>query len=232
MQKLIVKTLEQKGHTRSLDRRFNINSQNQVDVQIGLMDQAFRYPVNLLFLDNTPVASTVVSWKWILSSIFFTLFTLGLAYLYSLPAGQLPLPEMTVQLVKWIRPAMAGSILLTLISILVSIRKTQAYISLYTENSKVPLIRFLKDVPDKNAVYDFIKEIQVRSVQAKKNCKHNQEQILSAEMSGLRNLREHQVLSSSEYKRAKQNLMKAHETIDREAVNKSKKEKLSIVQHH
>ena len=55
MQKLIVKILEQKGHQRGLDRRFKLDSQNFVDVQLGLQFQNFRYPVNLLFLDDEPV---------------------------------------------------------------------------------------------------------------------------------------------------------------------------------
>ena len=97
MQKLIVKILEQKGHHRGLDRRFKLDSQNFVDVQLGLKFQNFRYPVNLLFLDDEPVESTILPWKWIFISVFLNLMTLALASLYALPINDSPFADYLTQ---------------------------------------------------------------------------------------------------------------------------------------
>jgi len=234
MQKLIVKTLEQKGHNRDLDRRFKLDSQNFVDVQLGLKFQNFRYPVNLLFLDEKPVESTILPWKWILISLFLTLTTLALAGLYILPINDWPfaayVTQYSAELSRWIKPLLAGSAILMLLSILLSRRKIQRFIVLNTKYGQAPLISFLQDSPSKNEVQNFIREIRHRIVKVNKDCKHNMEEILSAELTGLRNLREHSVLAEKEYKLAKKRIMNKHATLDREEINKSRKQKLSLAQ--
>ena len=235
MQKLIVKILEQKSHHRGLDRRFKLDSQNFVDVQLGLKFQNFRYPVNLLFLDDKPVESTILPWKWIFISVFLTLITLALAGLYILPINELPYADYVAQysaeISRWTKPVLAGSTVLMLISILLVRRKTQRFIALNTKHGQVPLLKFLQDSPGKNEAQNFIREIRHRIAQVNKNRKHNMEDLLSAELTGLRNLRDHKVLTEKEYKLAKKRIMKKHAALGPEEISKSGKQKLSMAQY-
>ena len=235
MQKLIVKILEQKSHHRGLDRRFKLDSQNFVDVQLGLKFQNFRYPVNLLFLDDKPIESTILPWKWIFISVFLTFITLALAGLYFLPINDMPyasyISQYSAEITRWIQPVLAGSAILMLISILFSRRKTQRFIALNTKHGQVPLLKFLQNSPSNNEVHNFIREIRHRITQANKNCKHNMEDLLSAELTGLRDLYDHKVLTDKEYKLAKKRIMNKHATLDPEEINKSRKQKLSLAQH-
>jgi len=235
MQKLIVKILEQKGHHRGLDRRFKLDSQNFVDVQLGLKFQNFRYPVNLLFLDDEPVESTILPWKWIFISVFLTLMTLALASLYVLPINDSPfadyLTQYSAEISRWIEPVLAGSAVLMLVSILLSRRKTQKFIALNTKYGQVPLLKFLRNSPSNTEVLHFVREIRHRIAQVNKNCKHNMDEILSAELTGLRNLQDHKVLTEKEYKLAKKRIMKKHAALGPEEINKSRKQKLSLAQY-
>ncbi len=235
MQKLIVKILEQKSHHRGLDRRFKLDSQNFVDVQLGLKFQNFRYPVNLLFLDDKPVETTILPWKWIFISVFLTLITLVLASLYALPINDLPyaryVTQYSAEVSRWTKPLLAGTAILMLISILLSRRKTQRFIALNTKHGQVPLLTFLQDSPSKNEVQNFIREIRHRIAQVNKNCKHNMEELLSAELTGLRDLHDHKVLTDKEYKLAKKRIMNKHAALGPEDINKSRKQKLSLAQY-
>jgi len=240
MQKLIVKTLEQRGKTRALDRRFNLNSQNFLDIQVGLESQAFRYPVNLLFLDYKPIKSTILPWKWISTAIICALLTTLFTTLFVLPIEKLPLPaliankniDLSTILSLWLKPALACSSILMLISILASLRKIQKFIVLKTRCGQVPLVKFLDGVPNDNEVQNFVKEVQQRIAQVTKDCKHNMDDILAAELTGLRDLMEHRIVTAKVYNQAKQKLMEIHASLDRKVINKSKKQKLDLVQYH
>lgn len=235
MQKLIAKTLEQQERSGYLGRRFNINAQNFIDIQIGLKTQAFRYPVNILFLDPAPAEKTVFAWKWIFTSMLFALLTLLFAYLYITPANMVPVAEQYASYLDLINPwkteSLAGSTVLMLIAVLISKRKTQKFIILKSRYGQVPVVKFFKDMPDKQSVNDFIREIRHRSEQMVKKSKRNAEEILSAELEGLRNLRDHKIISDKEYDKAKQTIMKKHASLDRNAINKSRKNKLEIAQY-
>ena len=235
MQKLIVKILEQKSHHRGLDRRFKLDSQNFVDVQLGLKFQNFRYPVNLLFLDDKPIESTILPWKWIFISVFLTFITLALAGLYFLPINNMPyasyISQYSAEITQWIKPVLAGSAILMLVSILLSRRKTQRFIALNTKHGQVPLLKFLQNSPSNNEVHNFIREIRHRITQVNKNCKHNMEDLLSAELTGLRDLHDHKVLTDKEYKLAKKRIMNKHATLDPEEAKQSRKQKLSLAQY-
>jgi len=65
---------------------------------------------------------------------------------------------------------------------------------------------------------NFIREVQPRITQVSKDTKHNLEDILSAELAGLRDLKKHKILNEEEYNQAKQCLMKTHATLDQQTI--------------
>lgn len=235
MQKLIAKTLEQRGRNSSLDRRFQINAQNFLDIQVGLKTQAFRYPINILLLDARSVETKELAWNWILASCLLCMLTLAFAYLYVVPLNTIAVPQQITGILNTISPwkteLLAIITCLMLMSILISMRKTQRFTELKTRYGQIAVVRFLKDIPNKTAVDEFIREIRHRQEQLTKKTRHNEEKLLSAELEGLRNLRDHKIVSDKAYTTAKQTIMKIHATLDRDAINKSKKKKLGIAQY-
>jgi hypothetical protein len=236
MQKLIAKTLEQQGRNGCLGRRFNINAQNFIDIQIGLKNQAFRYPVNIMFLDPRPHDTTVLPWKWIVIAIVLTFITAALAYVYIIPLNMASIPDQYADvyniLKQWKTETLSTATVFMLVAILASLRKTQKFVILKTRYGQVAVVKFLKDVPNKQALDEFIRDIRFRSEQLTKKSKHNAEEILSAELDGLRNLRDHKIIGDADYNKAKKVIMKKHASLDRDAINKSRKNKLEIAQYH
>ncbi|WP_455208581.1 hypothetical protein [Kaarinaea lacus] len=186
---------EQQKLLRIFDNKFlNINEKNA--------KKTTSYNIHLWLLDANPVRKRILHVKYLLTAcalmalgwLAYYVIQLGIPgfsnpYLYALP----------------VLPITAGIILLVYM-----IKLSKHVLLFYSDHGRIPLVEVFYNNPGKNRFNQFAGEL-INCIHAVKTENYfNEQQILAAELSEHRRLRDEGVISDAVYEEAKNNILTYH----------------------
>ena len=186
---------EQQNLLRIYDNKFlNINKKQGKNIQ--------SFTIHLTLLDPKAVRKLAIKFRY----LFFSAILFGLSWLIYLLSQQdisfLDTPYMYSMMAL---PATAGAILLVYM-----IKQSKHVLIFYSQHGRAPIVELIYNNPRKQTFKFFMSEpVNCISAAQSKNY-YNESQILAAELSEHRRLRDQKVLPNAEYEQAKTKIFKKH----------------------
>ena len=190
-----VQIKEQLKLFRIFDRKYiNVNEKEAAAVKSYFFD--------LSMLDPKPVRKRNLKFK----PLIFGLVLLAFAWItYSLKKAEHPLFTSL-----YVYTAIAVFVAAGLILLVYVIKEFRNSLIFYSQHGRAPIVELLYNVPDKIEFRQFVAELIECIETSKLNIFYSNSQLLAAELSEHRKLRDEKALSSKDYEKAKNNIMKLH----------------------
>jgi len=185
---------------RIYDHRYlNINEKNSSNIS--------SYNVRLSMLDPAPVKKFVFAFKFFfLSAVFFAIA----AGTYKMIGFNIPLIPSRYLTNPYMYSIIALASALGVMFAVIMIKRSRKVLIFYSRNGRTPILELLLRNPDKRTFNNFILELIscIRSITA--NNYYTNAQILAAELSEHRRLRDEGLIRNSAYEKAKNRLLNSH----------------------
>ncbi len=200
--KAIDRLLLQTSNAKSEERIFEVYNKKFMKVTIKNLIEEKSYHVNLSMLEPWPVRHCCISYKWLLTMLFFISSACAIG-LYLTLAESPNYVSLFVDLG-------ALSILLALASALRFLYSSPNVIEFRSRFGGIILISLLYNKPSKKEFSSFVDELKNRILMATQSLKVPREQMLAIELKELRRLASESVFSDESYARAKERIFKVH----------------------
>jgi len=180
------------------ERQFRFKDKTTLNVISKTLKTHQEYLIDIVALDPKTRSHFIFAIKPLISFIIFA--NLSLIF-YLTPA----LDFFQASYQNW---GIAAAIILTLISLITFMAFTRYDRVFISRHTKVPLIRFYNGLPNKKEFKYFIKFIQLESQRRFEHLGLNLQQQRAGELKTIRRIQEQGGVSISQYKRAKNKLLK------------------------
>lgn len=183
----MVQTSKAKGETRS----FEIYDDKFIDVTIDNLFGQKNYQLNLCMLEPWPVRNRDISWRWLLSMVYFAIAAIAYGvYLYQHLSGDI---------LSRLIPFIVIFILLMLGSLLMFLYRSPNVTEFRSRYCGCVLISLLYANPDKESFDQFVEEVKQRILLASQQVRIDKHRMLINEITKLRRLRNDGIISEREY---------------------------------
>lgn len=183
----MVQTSKAKGETRT----FEIYDDKFIDVTIDNLFGQKNYQLNLCMLEPWPVRNRDISWRWLLSMVYFAIAAIAYGvYLYQHLSGDI---------LSRLIPFIVIFILLLLGSLLMFLYRSPNVTEFRSRYCGCVLISLLYANPDKESFDQFVEEIKQRILLASQQVRIDKHRMLINEITKLRRLRNDGIISEREY---------------------------------
>lgn len=186
---------EQQYLLRIYDNKFlNVNK------KLGKATKSFN--IHLTFLDPKPLRKLIIQFRYMLYTALFASLAWLVLYLMQLDIELFKSPYMYSLVVL---PATVGAILFVYM-----IKQSKYVLRFYSHHGRAPVVELLINNPRKPLFKAFVTELTNCIHESKSRNYYNESQILAAELSEHRRLRDENVLTNAEYEKAKANIFSLH----------------------
>ena len=183
----MVQTSKAKGETRT----FEIYDDKFIDVTIDNLFGQKNYQLNLCMLEPWPVRNRDISWRWLLSMVYFGIAAIAYGiYLYQHLSGDI---------LSRLIPFIVIFILLMLGSLLMFLYRSPNVTEFRSRYCGCVLISLLYANPDKESFDQFVDEVKQRILLASQQVRIDKHRMLINEITKLRRLRNDGIISEREY---------------------------------
>lgn len=183
----MVQTSKAKGETRT----FEIYDDKFIDVTIDNLFGQKNYQLNLCMLEPWPVRNRDISWRWLLSMVYFAIAAIAYGvYLYQHLSGDI---------LSRLIPFIVIFILLLLGSLLMFLYRSPNVTEFRSRYCGCVLISLLYANPDKESFDQFVEEVKQRILLASQQVRIDKHRMLINEITKLRRLRNDGIISEREY---------------------------------
>lgn len=183
----MVQTSKAKGETRT----FEIYDDKFIDVTIDNLFGQKNYQLNLCMLEPWPVRNRDISWRWLLSMVYFAIAAIAYGvYLYQHLSGDI---------LSRLIPFIVIFILLMLGSLLMFLYRSPNVTEFRSRYCGCVLISLLYANPDKESFDQFVEEVKQRILLASQQVRIDKHRMLINEITKLRRLRNDGIISEREY---------------------------------
>jgi hypothetical protein len=181
---------------------FRIFDKKFININEKTADGITSYFFRLSMLDPTPVRKRIIKFKPLIAG--FVLLALSWLTYYFKNTGH-PLLESL-----YIYTVIVALAALGLILIVYVIKEFRNVLIFYSQHGRIPVIELLYRIPNKVEFQQFVTELVECINIAKSRTTYSDSQLLAAELSEHRKVRDEGGLSGREYEIAKNNIMKFH----------------------
>jgi len=190
-QRTVNKSMVQVSKTKGETRSFKIYDDKFIDITIDNIFGQKNYQLNLCMLEPWPVRNRDISWRWLMSMVYFGIAAVAYGvYLVNHPEG-----EMLSRLI----PFIVIFILLLLGSLLMFLYRSPNVTEFRSRYCGCVLISLLYANPGKEAFDQFVDELKQRILLASQQVRIDKHRMLINEITKLRRLRNDGVISEREY---------------------------------
>ncbi|MBI1422805.1 MAG: hypothetical protein GC149_05000 [Gammaproteobacteria bacterium] len=190
-QRNINKSMTQVSRTKGETRKFEIYDDKFIDITIDNIFGQKNYQLNLCMLEPWPVRNRDISWRWLMSMIYFGIAAIAYgAYLVIHHDG-----EMLSRLI----PFIVIFILLLLGSLLMFLYRSPNVTEFRSRYCGCVLISLLYANPNKEAFDQFVDELKQRILLSSQQVRVDKHRMLINEFTKLRRLRNDGIISEREY---------------------------------
>jgi len=201
--KAIDRLLLQTSNAKSEERIFEVYNKKFMKITIKNLIEEKSYHINLSMLEPWPIRKRWISYKWLISIIFFVSTTLASGlYLY--------ISDKTDYISLFVDLG-ALSILLMLASSLRFLYCSPNVIEFKSRFGGIILVSLLYNKPNKKEFSHFVEELKNRILIATQSLKVPREQMLAIELKELRRLASESVFSDEAYAQAKERIFNVHQ---------------------
>ncbi len=187
----INRTMVQVSKAKGETRTFQIYDDKFLDVTIDNIFGQKNYQLNLCMLEPWPVRNREISWRWLLSMIYFAIAAAAyLVYLINNP---------TNELLSRLIPFFVIFILLMLGSLLMFLYRSPNVTEFRSRYCGCVLVSVLYSNPSKEQFTRFVEEIKQRILTASQAVRIDKHRMLINEITKLRRLRNEGIISERDY---------------------------------
>lgn len=197
--KRINTVLSQQSRSKGESRTFEIYNDKFVKVSNQRLFGNRNYHLNLSMLEPWPVHHRHLSWRWLLSLIFFSLATLTLGFYLCVNHDQNTLTR--------ILPFIITFILLTVGSLILFVYHSPNVTEFRSRYGGCVLLRLFHNKPDSKTFRAFVAELKTRILAASEAITFEKQQMLAIELKELRRLTDEGALTEEDYERANKRIM-------------------------
>lgn len=183
----MVQISKAKGETRT----FEIYDDKFIDITIDNLFGQKNYQLNLCMLEPWPVRNRDISWRWLLSMVYFAIAAVAYGiYLYQ---------HLTGDVLSRLIPFIVIFILLMLGSLLMFLYRSPNVTESRSRYCGCVLISLLYANPDKESFDQFVEEVKQRILLSSQQVRIDKHRMLINEITKLRRLRNDGIISEREY---------------------------------
>ena len=183
----MVQISKAKGETRT----FEIYDDKFIDITIDNLFGQKNYQLNLCMLEPWPVRNRDISWRWLLSMVYFAIAAVAYGiYLYQ---------HLTGDILSRLIPFIVIFILLMLGSLLMFLYRSPNVTEFRSRYCGCVLISLLYANPDKESFDQFVEEVKQRILLSSQQVRIDKHRMLINEITKLRRLRNDGIISEREY---------------------------------
>lgn len=187
----INKTMVQVSKAKGETRTFQIYDDKFIDITVDNIFGQKNYQLNLCMLEPWPVRNRDISWRWLLSMVYFGIAAVAYGvYLVNHPQG-----DMLSRLI----PFIVIFILLLLGSLLMFLYRSPNVTEFRSRYCGCVLISLLYSNPGKEAFDQFVEELKQRILMSSQQVRIDKHRMLINEITKLRRLRNDGIISEREY---------------------------------
>jgi len=184
-------TLTQVSKAKGETRTFQIYDEKFLDVTIDNIFGQKNYQLNLCMLEPWPVRNRDISWRWLLSIIYFIIAVLAYSiYLVNHPDGVL---------LSRLIPFVVVFILLLLGSLLMFLYRSPNVTEFRSRYCGCVLISLLYGNPNREHFEKFVEELKQRILGSSQAVRIDKHRMLINEITKLRRLRNDGIITEREY---------------------------------
>ena len=199
---LVTKELSQEIRVKEKHKLFRIFDKKFINVNEKTADKITSYFFKLSMLDPVPVRKRIIKFK----PLIFGFVLLALAWAtYNIKKSGHPLFESLYVYTVIVILAALGLILIVYV-----IKEFRNVLVFYSQHGRIQVIELLYGIPNKVEFQQFVAELAECINIAKSKTTYSDSQLLAAELSEHRKLRDEDILTDREYETAKNNIMKFH----------------------
>lgn len=190
-QRSINKTMVQVSKAKGETRTFQIYDDKFIDVTVDNIFGQKNYQLNLCMLEPWPVRNRDISWRWLMSMVYFGIAAVAYGvYLVNHHGGEL---------LSRLIPFIVIFILLLLGSLLMFLYRSPNVTEFRSRYCGCVLISLLYSNPGKEAFDQFVEELKQRILMASQQVRIDKHRMLVNEITKLRRLRNDGIISEREY---------------------------------
>lgn len=190
-QRTINKTMVQVSKAKGETRTFQIYDDKFIDITVDNIFGQKNYQLNLCMLEPWPVRNRDISWRWLLSMIYFGIAAVAYGiYLVYHHQGEL---------LSRLIPFIVIFILLMLGSLLMFLYRSPNVTEFRSRYCGCVLISLLYSNPGKEAFDQFVEELKQRILMASQQVRVDKHRMLINEITKLRRLRNDGIITEREY---------------------------------
>lgn len=187
----INKTVVQVSNAKGETRTFQIYDDKFIDITVDNIFGQKNYQLNLSMLEPWPVRNRDISWRWLMSMVYFGVSAIAYGvYLYNHHEGEL---------LSRLIPFILVFILLLMGSLLMFLYRSPNVTEFRSRYCGCVLISLLYANPSKEAFDQFVEELKQRILLASQQVKVDKHRMLINEITKLRRLRNDGIISEREY---------------------------------
>jgi len=190
-QRTVNKTMVQVSKTKGETRTFKIYDDKFIDITVDNIFGQKNYQLSLCMLEPWPVRNRDISWRWLMSMIYFGIAAIAYGvYLVNHHNGEL---------LSRLIPFIVIFILLLLGSLLMFLYRSPNVTEFRSRYCGCVLISLLYANPGKEAFDQFVDELKQRILLASQQVRVDKHRMLINEITKLRRLRNDGIISEREY---------------------------------
>lgn len=187
----INKTMVQVSRAKGEKRTFRIYDEKFIDITIDNLFGQKNYQLNLCMLEPWPVRNRDISWRWLLSIIYFGIATV--AY------GAYLVHHHDAEILSRLLPFVVLFILLLMGSLLMFLYRSPNVTEFRSRYCGCVLISLLYANPSKESFSQFVEELKQRILLASQQVRIDKHRMLVNEITKLRRLRNDGVISERDF---------------------------------
>lgn len=184
-------TISQVSRAKGEKRTFQVYDDRFLDVTVDNIFGQKNYQLNLCMLEPWPVRNRDISWRWLLSIIYFGIAALA----YSIYLVNHPDTELLGRLI----PFIVVFILLLLASLLMFLYRSPNVTEFRSRYCGCVLVSLLYGNPNREQFEKFVDELKQRILAASQAVRVDKHRMLINEITKLRRLRNDGIITEREY---------------------------------
>ena len=198
----VTKELSQTIQIKEKFRLFRIFDKKFINVNEKTADGVISFFYRLSMLDPNPDRKRIIQFKFLLLAVVF----LALAWLtFTFKKAGHPLFDSLYTYTVIVIFAAIGLILIVYV-----IKEFRNVLIFYSQHGRIPVVELLYRIPNKSEFHQFVAELVEFINKEKSKTIYSDSQLLAAELSEHRKLRDEGALSNKQYETAKNNIMQFH----------------------
>lgn len=185
----------QRHQATGIEQNFEIFNKKYLKINQRHLLGNKSYQVNLSLLEPWPAQQRHISWRWLLSTVYFTITTLVFSiYLYE---------NATSVSLSQLMPFIFIFLLLTLASLLMFFLRSPHVTVFRSRYCGTVLVSIFQNKPDKDQFREFVEELKNRILMASQAVKTDKHKMLLFEFKTLRRLMDEGIIPATELEKAK-----------------------------